>query len=259
MDWLLVASVVLGAAALLVGLALALGRLRRAAARRYAVRTLPPLVIPAREPALPTSPSRRALAGARGAWSDPQVPDHLLADVAVATALRAPAADTADPWSENGDGARDDGPTPRVPPRPMQVTGVEAGSAVEHAAEAERTVRLQRPMEETLQFLPGRLEVTEGEDRGQTIRFVRHFGEVPAVTFGRSGGPPHRHVQLRSLTVSRLQARMRYEARRWELTNLSETNPTIVNGEELSVHATRVLEHGDRVEMGEVVFRFWEY
>ncbi len=123
----------------------------------------------------------------------------------------------------------------------------------------ERTVRVHRPIEETLQFLPGRLEVTEGEDRGQTIRFVRVFGEPPVVTLGRSAGPPHRHVQLRSLTVSRLQARMRYEGRRWEIANLSETNPTLVNGHELSLHGTRLLEHGDRIEMGEVVFRFWEY
>ncbi|MEO7964484.1 MAG: hypothetical protein ABIT38_11335, partial [Gemmatimonadaceae bacterium] len=35
------------------------------------------------------------------------------------------------------------------------------------------TLRLERPFDGTLQFLPGRLEVTEGREVGQELKFVR--------------------------------------------------------------------------------------
>ena len=43
----------------------------------------------------------------------------------------------------------------------------------------------------------------------------------------------------------------------WSLVNLSATNPAIVNGMPLAGEgSTVVLREGDRIEMGEVVFRF---
>jgi hypothetical protein len=115
------------------------------------------------------------------------------------------------------------------------------------------------PMDGTLQFLPGRLEVVDGESPGRDIRFVRTWGEVPEITFGRVTGPPYRHVQLRSQTVSRQHARMQYVDGRWKLTNLSQTNPVLINGQALdSAHGHRVLRDGDQIEMGEVVFRYRE-
>lgn len=115
------------------------------------------------------------------------------------------------------------------------------------------------PMDGTLQFLPGRLEVIDGDTPGRDVRFVRTWGEVPEITFGRVTGPPYRHVQLRSQTVSRQHARMQYADGRWKMTNLSQTNPVIINGEALeTTHGTRVLRDGDQIEMGEVIFRFRE-
>lgn len=112
----------------------------------------------------------------------------------------------------------------------------------------------------TLQFLPGRLEVVQGLGAiGQEVRFLRpERGERPEVTFGRGEGPPYRHVQLRAPTVSRLHARMTLEeGATWMLENLSATNPVVVNGEEIVRGAPpRALADGDRIEMGEVVFRF---
>jgi hypothetical protein len=109
----------------------------------------------------------------------------------------------------------------------------------------------------TLQFLPGRLVVLDGDRPGKDIRFVRTWGQVPEITFGRVSGPPYRHVQLRSQTVSRQHARLQYEDGRWQLTNLSQTNPVVVNGETLdTAHGQRVLRDGDQIEMGEVVFCF---
>jgi hypothetical protein len=143
-----------------------------------------------------------------------------------------------------------------------------AGAAVEGAS-----VRYWRPADGTLQFLPGRLEVIAGRDSGQEIRFVRTPGpDGTRVTFGRAEGAPYRHVQLREPTVSRTHARMTLEGGssngadastntpRWRLENLSATNPVVVNGKPLasddSESCSVVLDEGDRIEMGEVVFRF---
>ena len=147
-----------------------------------------------------------------------------------------------------------------------------AGEAVDGAQ-----VRYWRPADGTLQFLPGRLEVIAGRDAGQEIRFVRTPGpDGTHVTFGRAEGAPYRHVQLREPTVSRAHARMTLEAAaaanpgraladgggKWRLENLSATNPVVVNGRALAADGTGAgsvpLGEGDRIEMGEVVFRFHE-
>lgn len=122
-----------------------------------------------------------------------------------------------------------------------------------------KTVKLQRPIDTPLRLLPGRLQIIAGEDQGQDIRFVRVPGEIPTVTIGREEGPPDRHIRLRASTVSRLHARMQFEDGRWRITNLSQTNPLVLNGETLSVTAgSRWLDEGDRIEIGEVVLRFRE-
>lgn len=120
------------------------------------------------------------------------------------------------------------------------------------------SLRFYRPAEGTLQFLPGRLEVIEGRDTGHEIRFVKTAGaDAETITFGRLEGPPYRHVQLREPTVSRQHARMTLRDGTWHLENLSSTNPVIVNGIALTGPGTTVpLADGDRVEMGEVTFRF---
>jgi hypothetical protein len=122
-----------------------------------------------------------------------------------------------------------------------------------------KTIRFYRPPEGTLQMLPGRLEIVEGEDRGQAIRFVRTRGGLQQVTFGRREGTPYEHIQLRAPTVSRQHARLDFDHGHWNIYNLSETNPVLVNGESLAPgHGVRPLSDGDRIEMGEVVFRFRE-
>lgn len=131
-------------------------------------------------------------------------------------------------------------------------------TAEKPASAAERPRRTNRPMDGTLQFLQGRFEVIEGREIGQEIRFVRQPGSAQVeVTFGRQDGTPYRHVQLHEPTVSRLHAKMSLEDREWRLTNLSATNPASVNGKPLDPdHGSVILRDGDRVEMGEVVFRF---
>ncbi len=113
------------------------------------------------------------------------------------------------------------------------------------------------PTDGTLQFLPGRLELIAGTDTGREIRFVRlPDAAIPEITFGRTAGTPYRHIQLLDGTVSRMHASMRLENGRWSLTNRSTTNPVVYNGEVLGEAETRALDDGDRIEMGELAFRF---
>lgn len=156
---------------------------------------------------------------------------------------------------------------------PLAATAM-PNDAVTGAAVDGASVRYWRPADGTLQFLPGRLEVIAGRDAGQEIRFVRTPGpDGTRVTFGRAEGAPYRHVQLREPTVSRAHARMTLEVGGssddrdgrpntggWRLENLSATNPVVVNGHPLASDGgdgcSVVLREGDRIEMGEVVFRF---
>ncbi len=120
-----------------------------------------------------------------------------------------------------------------------------------------QAVRFNVPVDGTLQFLPGRLEIIAGQEPGREVRFVRLPDSVePEITFGRNEGPLYRHVQLRDATVSRLHAQMVMRGGAWTLTNLSTTNPVMLNGAVLGDGEAHVLADGDRVEMGEVVFRF---
>ena len=147
-------------------------------------------------------------------------------------------------------------------------TSTDFGKRVKHRLENEQVAWLttvngngtsteaDQPGDGTLQFLPGRLEVIEGQDAGQEIRFVR-TGPRTEITFGRSEGPRYKHVQLREQTVSRMHARLSLEGARWRLSNLSQTNPLYVNGAPLDPsHPSVALTDGDRIEMGEVVLRF---
>ena len=140
---------------------------------------------------------------------------------------------------------------------PFRPSEARPGSPSAHLVEGTQ-LRFFRAEEGTLEFLPGRLEVVGGEDTGQEIHFARQVGdEDVTVTFGRSEGPPLRHVQLLDPTVSRQHARMTFDGQRWHLSNMSTTNAVLLNGAALPDHGAGItLEDGDRLEMGAVVFVF---
>jgi hypothetical protein len=120
------------------------------------------------------------------------------------------------------------------------------------------TVHFRRPTDEALQLLPGRLEVLSGLSLPREIRFVRIPGERPQLILGREPGSSPQDVALPSSTVSRQHARLDFSAGRWGVTNLSRTNPVVVNDETLSSgDGQRLLTDGDRIELGDVVLRFF--
>ena len=140
---------------------------------------------------------------------------------------------------------------------PFRASDARKASPSAHLVEGSQ-LRFFRAEEGTLEFLPGRLEVVGGEDTGQEIHFARQVGDDDiTITFGRSEGPPLRHVQLLDPTVSRQHARMTYAGQRWHLSNMSTTNAVLLNGAALPDHGDGItLQDGDRLEMGAVVFVF---
>jgi hypothetical protein len=119
------------------------------------------------------------------------------------------------------------------------------------------TIRFRRPSDEPVQILPGRLEVVSGEPRHREIRFVRVPGEPAQLIVGREPGRSPQHVTLESNTVSRRHARFAFSNGRWAVANLSQTNPVVVNDEDLPDSAgERPLVDGDKIELGEVVLRY---
>jgi hypothetical protein len=134
------------------------------------------------------------------------------------------------------------------------------GGAADLALIEGETLRFVVPAEGTAEFLPGHLEIVAGPEAGREIRFARAPGETDTeVTFGRSEGPPNRHVQILARTVSRRHAAMTLIDEHWQLSNMSTTNPVVVNSRVLGPdEVVPLLVEGDRIEMGEVVFVFHE-
>lgn len=169
-------------------------------------------------------------------------------------------------------------PSPQPPPAPPPWSAHAAPAAADsadgtggtgngngqHAVPDESTTRVPRyqgPV--TVAFLPGRLEVqasgNTGPRPGEEIRFPARRQGDGTVILGRDDGPSGATVKVPAESVSRRHARMQFDNGRWKITNLSRTNPTLVNGEELMVtEGARWLYDGDIIEMGEMVFRFHE-
>lgn len=145
--------------------------------------------------------------------------------------------------------------TRSVPVEPKRAAPRESGNLAP-AYREEVAAELAPSLDGTLQLLPGRLEPLSGEG-GQEIRFVKVPGGVNRFTLGRSAGPTHTHIQLNAATASRMHACMVFEHGRWQIGNLSATNPVVVNGQPLPLDGVEQrLEDGDRIELGELVFLF---
>jgi hypothetical protein len=121
----------------------------------------------------------------------------------------------------------------------------------------DETMQFVRPTDEAVQLLPARLEVVSGMIPQQVIRFVRVPGKPAEMILGREVASSPQQVTLTSSTVSRRHARVTYDNGRWLVTNLSRTNPVVVNDHALEeFEGPRPLLDGDRIELGDVVLRF---
>jgi hypothetical protein len=109
----------------------------------------------------------------------------------------------------------------------------------------------------TLQLLPGRLVPLDPSVVQQEVRFLRSGGRESVVTLGWDVGEPPGHVTLDHPSIQPRHARMCFRDGQWSIENLSPRDPVEVNGEPLRDGGEpHLLRTGDRVRLGQAVFRF---
>jgi hypothetical protein len=107
-------------------------------------------------------------------------------------------------------------------------------------------------------MLPGRLEPEDPAVVQQEIRFIRLPGDEQVVTLGWNLGEPPAHITLNHRSVQPLHARMSFREGNWWLENLAEFDPVVLNQEFLDARkGPRLLKDGDRIRIGDILFRFF--
>jgi len=123
-----------------------------------------------------------------------------------------------------------------------------------------KTIRINIGGPKTLDTIPGKFEIISGRDIGKEFKMNGIPGPNGCVlTIGRekmTGDAAYSHIQLFEKTVSRRQAEIHYIDNKMFLVNLSETNPTQLNGVELKIAvATEILDESV-IKTGEVEFKY---
>jgi hypothetical protein len=126
------------------------------------------------------------------------------------------------------------------------------------AWEGGNVARAGRPPEGTLDVLPGRFALEDGDEKVEIRIFRTAPGDRVETTIGREEGPAYRHIQLLASTVSTKQAKLVFDRGSYSIINYARTNPTKVNGEELEENASRRLLDGDRLEIGGISITYFE-
>lgn len=125
-----------------------------------------------------------------------------------------------------------------------------------------KTVKINTTPSKTMRLIPGRLEIINGEDKGKTFLIQGYpTKEGSIVTVGRetiTGEKSHSHIQIDQhyQTVSRKQAEIIYKDRKLFVRNLSETNITEVDGQELRLGETVEIRPESIIKMGEIEFQY---
>ena len=108
--------------------------------------------------------------------------------------------------------------------------------------------------------LLGKFVVVSGSDKGKEIPV---YGYVTSggfeTTIGReqvTGGRGKAHIHFDDPAISRKQAKLVCSAGKFKIVNLSQTNPTVVNGRSVGVDEGVYLVPGNRVQFGGVEMEF---
>jgi pSer/pThr/pTyr-binding forkhead associated (FHA) protein len=113
-----------------------------------------------------------------------------------------------------------------------------------------------------MRYVPGELVVLSGEDRGKSFKIAGYpTSEGSVVTIGREPVTDERafaHIQIeeRFHTVSRKQAELIWKEKKLFVRNLSDTNPTQVNGIEIKPGKKVQLKPGAVMRTGELEFEY---
>ncbi len=169
-------------------------------------------------------------------------------------------------YARSGDFISDDSATPPVPS--SKVSG--SGFASQNLGQQYETVRVETSVPPTLKFIPGKLLITNGPDKGKTLILSGYpTPEGNVLTIGRdfrewqdhpklSGDRKYAHIRIKddSRTLSRIQAEIIYREDRVYLKNLSEVNPCKVNGTDVAVNESVELSPGAKITTGYIEFSY---
>ena len=125
-----------------------------------------------------------------------------------------------------------------------------------------KTVKITLPAPMTMRYVPGELVLVSGDDKGKAFKIAGYpTAEGSIVTIGReevTGERAYAHIQIdeKFHTVSRKQAELIWKDKKLYVKNLSDTNPTQVNGVELKSGKPLALKPGSTIRTGELEFEY---
>jgi hypothetical protein len=143
--------------------------------------------------------------------------------------------------------------------RPKEMVTTSGNSAIDYNNDF-KTIRIPTNTPKTLQFIPGKLVITSGEDEGKEFLISGYptpKGNV--VSIGREvvvGERMYSHIQLNDRTVSRRQAELIHKDDKLFLRNVSETNYTSLEGKELGPQEVRHVKKNAVIKMGDLEFQY---
>jgi FHA domain len=147
----------------------------------------------------------------------------------------------------------------------------DSGRPVSGASESEptystssefKTVKIVTSAPKTLKFIPGQLVITSSDDKGKSFRVAGYpTSEGSIVTIGRdslTGDRSYAHIQIdkKFSTVSRKHAELVYKDGKLYVKNLSDTNPTQVDGYEIKMGEMVELKPNSTLRTGELEFQY---
>jgi len=123
-----------------------------------------------------------------------------------------------------------------------------------------KTIRLSVNNPKSLKFIPGKLVIISGDDRGKELMIAGYpTSKGNVVSIGResvSGDKAYSHIQLTETTVSRKQAELIQVDGRIMIKNLSETNYTQLNGKELKPEQEIEVTPNSIIRMGSLELKY---
>jgi hypothetical protein len=144
--------------------------------------------------------------------------------------------------------------------RPQEMVSTSGGNSAINYDNDFKTIRIPTNTPKTLQFIPGKLIIVAGEDKGKEFLISGYpTAKGNVVSIGREvvvGERMYSHIQLNDKTVSRRQAELIQKDEKLYLKNVSETNYTSLNNKELSPQEVRHVQKDAVIKMGDLEFQY---
>lgn len=123
-----------------------------------------------------------------------------------------------------------------------------------------KTMVVPKVSQKTMKFIPGEFQVLSGQDKGKNLKIAGYpTSEGSVVTIGRekvTGPKDYAHIELKEKTISRKQAEIISRDHSLYIKNLSETNFTQLDGEDIAVNQMKELKPGSVIGLGEVEIKY---